>query len=224
MTDERAHYSASFAVVVHGRNESVPAYDGDLVIQVSDLYHDLSAALLVYYFIVSVRPCTRVMRLRIWAAGRHRRHARKRTRTRWWDNQRRRPIRLAHLVVLQLHPRTVSLPFPALQPHRRSDTLAAQRQDVPAAHHQPGHLRSARVLGRRPHAHRDRGRRDARRARGGLERLRRGRAALLRAPQDEPDRRCLLDARRARHDSVYRASEVPSLRAVARKADCNLRG
>ncbi|KAI0942998.1 hypothetical protein AcV7_002262 [Taiwanofungus camphoratus] len=38
------------ALVVHGKNESVPSYDGDLVLQLSDLYHGFSAALLNYYF------------------------------------------------------------------------------------------------------------------------------------------------------------------------------
>ncbi|KZT65204.1 multicopper oxidase [Daedalea quercina L-15889] len=38
------------ALVVHGRNESVPAYDGDLVVQISDLYHGFSPDLLAYYF------------------------------------------------------------------------------------------------------------------------------------------------------------------------------
>lgn len=48
-----------FPVVVHGKNESVPSYDGDLVLQLSDLYHGFSAALLNYYFTVgdsSFRP------------------------------------------------------------------------------------------------------------------------------------------------------------------------
>lgn len=34
----------------------MPAYDGDLVIQISDLYHGFSPVLLDYYFIVSVHP------------------------------------------------------------------------------------------------------------------------------------------------------------------------
>ena len=62
-------------MVVHGRNESVPAYDGDLVIQVSDLYHGFSPALLEYYFIVSVYALVyEKPQLSILVAGRHRRH------------------------------------------------------------------------------------------------------------------------------------------------------
>ncbi|KAI0705390.1 multicopper oxidase [Earliella scabrosa] len=38
------------ALIVHGANESIPAHDGDLVIQMADLYHDLSPALLNFYF------------------------------------------------------------------------------------------------------------------------------------------------------------------------------
>ncbi|OBZ76092.1 Acid phosphatase [Grifola frondosa] len=38
------------ALIVHGKNESVPPYDEDLVIQMSDLYHDFSPALLNLYF------------------------------------------------------------------------------------------------------------------------------------------------------------------------------
>ncbi|KAI1782831.1 multicopper oxidase [Ganoderma leucocontextum] len=38
------------ALVVHAKNESVPSYDGDLVIQLSDLYHTFSPALLNLYF------------------------------------------------------------------------------------------------------------------------------------------------------------------------------
>ena len=37
-------------VVVHAKNESVPAYDGDLVLQLADLYHGFSPALLNLYF------------------------------------------------------------------------------------------------------------------------------------------------------------------------------
>ena len=38
------------ALVVHAKNESVPSYDGDLVLQLSDLYHTFSTALLNLYF------------------------------------------------------------------------------------------------------------------------------------------------------------------------------
>ncbi|KAH9927903.1 Cupredoxin [Epithele typhae] len=38
------------ALVVHSKNESVPVYDGDLVLQLADLYHTLSPALLNLYF------------------------------------------------------------------------------------------------------------------------------------------------------------------------------
>ncbi|KAI0634300.1 multicopper oxidase-domain-containing protein [Trametes polyzona] len=38
------------ALIVHGKNESVPAYDGDLAIQMADLYHGFSSDLLNLYF------------------------------------------------------------------------------------------------------------------------------------------------------------------------------
>ncbi|PIL29112.1 transporter [Ganoderma sinense ZZ0214-1] len=38
------------ALVVHAKNESVPSYDGDLVLQLSDFYHTFSPALLNLYF------------------------------------------------------------------------------------------------------------------------------------------------------------------------------
>ena len=37
-------------MIVHAKNESVPAYDGDLVLQLADLYHGFSPALLNLYF------------------------------------------------------------------------------------------------------------------------------------------------------------------------------
>lgn len=43
-------------VIVHGNNETVPAYDGDLAIQMADLYHGFSPALLNLYFTVRTRP------------------------------------------------------------------------------------------------------------------------------------------------------------------------
>ncbi|TBU24763.1 multicopper oxidase [Dichomitus squalens] len=51
-----AHYMTQYtdgivgAFVVHAKNESVPSYDGDLVIQMSDLYHGWSPDLLAFYF------------------------------------------------------------------------------------------------------------------------------------------------------------------------------
>ncbi|KAI0356871.1 hypothetical protein OH77DRAFT_1399973 [Trametes cingulata] len=38
------------ALIVHAQNESVPAYDGDLAIQMADLYHGFSPELLNLYF------------------------------------------------------------------------------------------------------------------------------------------------------------------------------
>ncbi|KAI0752747.1 multicopper oxidase [Daedaleopsis nitida] len=38
------------ALIVHAKNEIVPAYDGDLVIQMADLYHAPSPGLLDFYF------------------------------------------------------------------------------------------------------------------------------------------------------------------------------
>ncbi|KAJ8482097.1 hypothetical protein ONZ51_g5584 [Trametes cubensis] len=38
------------ALIVHAKNESVPAYDGDLAIQLADLYHGFSPELLNLYF------------------------------------------------------------------------------------------------------------------------------------------------------------------------------
>ncbi|EMD36964.1 multicopper oxidase [Gelatoporia subvermispora B] len=51
-----AHYSTQYtdgitgALIVHGKNESVPSYDGDLVIQMADLYHLFSPVELDLYF------------------------------------------------------------------------------------------------------------------------------------------------------------------------------
>ncbi|KZT04954.1 multicopper oxidase [Laetiporus sulphureus 93-53] len=52
-----SHYGTQYvdgitgALVVHGKDEEVPSYDEDLVIQISDLYHGFSTDLLEYYFI-----------------------------------------------------------------------------------------------------------------------------------------------------------------------------
>ena len=43
-------YTDSFLVVVHSKNESVPAYDGDIALQLADLYHGFSTALLNLYY------------------------------------------------------------------------------------------------------------------------------------------------------------------------------
>lgn len=43
------------ALIVHGKNESVPSYDAELVVQLSDLYHGFSTNLLRQYLSVSLR-------------------------------------------------------------------------------------------------------------------------------------------------------------------------